>query len=88
MENLLNIFLLSVAFGSYQTISKPRNYTSAIGCVAHSALSQSSWACGYCLDIDQKDNERTVRSVKMENKAECENFKPKEIGKCNTWGVI
>ncbi len=51
---------------------------SAIQCIVEQGLtSESTWACGYCLEVNEKGKKWTAKGMKMD-KSQCE--KQKEIG--------
>ncbi len=76
MENILKVLVLSFVFACYLVVATYGDFESVIQCVEQQGLTkESTWACGYCLDVDAKGNKLTVKGLKMNNKSECENQK-------------
>ena len=71
MKHILNNLLLYIALGSYLTEPGHGNYESKYECVIQSVTSNSTWACGYCLDVEENGGKRTMVGLEME-KTECE----------------
>ena len=72
MEIILKIFILYIVVGSDLNIAEYANTDSVMDCVSQSLTSESTWACGYCLDLDEKGEERMAIGLKMENESVCD----------------
>ena len=80
MVNMLEMFVLCIAFGPHLTVTEFGQYASNIDCVHQSSTSGSSWACGYCLRTETNGNQRIVRALRMDSKTECDKWREK--GEC------
>ena len=70
--------LLSVVLAVYLAVepnmiqAEHTTYLSDIECVAQSVTNGSSWECGYCLDIEQQGNKKTIMGQKRNNETDCQ----------------
>ncbi len=84
MEILLRVLVVYVAVEHLMIQAEDKAYLSDIECVAESVTNGSSWACGYCLDIQQQGNKRTITGLKRDNETDCEN----QNGKTSNQGAL
>ena len=74
---LLRVLAVYMAIETHMTqaeLTEDTTYISDIECVSQRVTNGSTWECGYCLDVEQQRNKRTIMGQKMDNETDCQTW--------------